>query len=176
MADEAAPAAPLTPRHIRLTLHPTHAVRVASLDPCCASVARVYADYLADGYDTRPTIALSKLHINLLEIKQAVVFGRLKPDRRALRDNGSAMVTKGALEPVWRLPGAARCHGRSEAELQRALFEGTGVRRMHRPVSNGTDRHDAITRSGIEVGERIRIPDGLIPADARVEIAAKIAV
>jgi GTP cyclohydrolase II len=36
-------------------------------------------------------------------------------------------------------------------------------------------KYDAITNSGIEVGERINIPDELIPADARVEMDAKMA-
>lgn len=36
-------------------------------------------------------------------------------------------------------------------------------------------KYDAITGSGIEVGERVNIPDELIPADARVEIDAKMA-
>ena len=36
------------------------------------------------------------------------------------------------------------------------------------------DKYDAITGSGIEVGERIKIPDALVPADARW-IEAKIA-
>jgi GTP cyclohydrolase II len=34
-------------------------------------------------------------------------------------------------------------------------------------------KYDAITGSGIEVGERIDIPAGLIPADAQVEMQAK---
>ena len=34
-------------------------------------------------------------------------------------------------------------------------------------------KYDAITGSGIAVDERIKIPDGLIPADARVEMDAK---
>ena len=37
------------------------------------------------------------------------------------------------------------------------------------------DKNDAITGSGIEVGERMKLPDALVPADARVEIEAKIA-
>jgi GTP cyclohydrolase II len=37
------------------------------------------------------------------------------------------------------------------------------------------DKFDAITGSGIEVGERVKIPDALVPADAKVEIEAKIA-
>jgi hypothetical protein len=36
-------------------------------------------------------------------------------------------------------------------------------------------KYDAITGSGIEVGERVNIPDDLIPLDARVEIDAKMA-
>jgi hypothetical protein len=36
-------------------------------------------------------------------------------------------------------------------------------------------KYDAIVRAGIEVGERVRIPDELIPADARVEMDAKMA-
>jgi len=34
-------------------------------------------------------------------------------------------------------------------------------------------KYDAITGSGIEIGERVAIPDDLIPADARVEMEAK---
>jgi GTP cyclohydrolase II len=36
-------------------------------------------------------------------------------------------------------------------------------------------KYDAIVRAGIEVGERVKIPDELVPADAKVEIEAKIA-
>ncbi|HSU38662.1 MAG TPA: hypothetical protein VLJ38_03810, partial [Polyangiaceae bacterium] len=35
--------------------------------------------------------------------------------------------------------------------------------------------HDAVTRSGIQIIERVAIPDDLIPADARVEMDAKTA-
>ena len=35
------------------------------------------------------------------------------------------------------------------------------------------DKYDAITGSGIEVGERVKIPDELVPADAKVEIEAR---
>jgi len=38
-----------------------------------------------------------------------------------------------------------------------------------------SDKYEAITGSGIEVLERIPIPDGLVPADAQVEIQAKMA-
>ena len=36
-------------------------------------------------------------------------------------------------------------------------------------------KYDAITRAGIEVVERVNIPDELIPADAQVEMDAKMA-
>ena len=48
-----------------------------------------------------------------------------------------------------------------------------GVRRIHRLVSMSNMKYDAIVGSGIEVGERVKIPEGLVPADARVEIDAK---
>ena len=50
-----------------------------------------------------------------------------------------------------------------------------GIQKIHRLVSMSNDKYDAITSSGIEVGERVRIPDELVPADAQVEIEAKIA-
>ena len=35
-------------------------------------------------------------------------------------------------------------------------------------------KYDAITSTGIEIAERVDIPDELIPADAKVEIDAKV--
>jgi len=294
--------------------------RIVSLDPWGAGVQREFADHLALGYDIRPTIAVTKAHVHLPEIRQAIAFQRLRPDGRILLDDGSASVTKVAVEPVWWLPGVARRFGVPEADLRRALFEETGgmypelvtrsdlevflppiggqtlyvfgrmadladprvtltvrvhdecngsdvfgsdictcrpylthaieeciqgaqrggvgliaysrkegralgevtkflvynarkrqaggdradryflrtecvagvqdmrfqelmpdvlhwlgIRKIHRLVSMSNDKFDAITGSGIEVGERVKIPDALVPADARVEIEAKIA-
>ncbi len=50
-----------------------------------------------------------------------------------------------------------------------------GIRKIHRLVSMSSEKYDAITGSGIEVGERVKIPDELVPADAQVEIEAKMA-
>jgi GTP cyclohydrolase II len=50
-----------------------------------------------------------------------------------------------------------------------------GIQKIHRLVSMSNDKYDAITGSGIEVGERVALPDALIPADAKVEMEAKIA-
>jgi GTP cyclohydrolase II len=294
--------------------------RIVSIDPWGASVADVFSEQLANGIDIRPTIAVTKAHIHLPEIKQALAFQRLAVDGKVLLDDSSAVVTKIAIEPVWWLPGVARRFQVSEADLRRALFEETGgmypelvtrsdievflppiggqtlyvlgdvrdlanpqvtltarvhdecngsdvfgsdictcrpylthaieecirgaqaggvgliaysrkegralgevtkflvynarkrqvggdsadtyflrtecvagvqdmrfqelmpdvlhwlgIRKIHRLVSMSNDKYDAITGSGIEVGERIKIPDDLVPADARVEIDAKIA-
>ncbi len=296
------------------------AQKIVSLDPWGASVQVVYADYLAAGYDIRPTIAVTKAHVHLPEIRQAIAYQRLYPDGRFLLDDASAAVTKIAVEPVWWLPGVAARFKVSEAELRRALFEETGgmypelvtrsdlevflppiggqtlyvfgnvrdladptvtltarvhdecngsdvfgsdictcrpylthaieeciagaqkggvgliaysrkegralgevtkflvynarkrqeggdradkyflrtecvagvqdmrfqelmpdvlqwlgITKIHRLVSMSNDKYDAITGSGIEVGERVKIPAALVPADARVEIEAKIA-
>ncbi len=296
------------------------AEKIVSIDPWGASVQSAFADYIAQGYDVRPTIAVTKAHIHLPEIKQAIAFQRLAVDGKLLLDDASAAVTKIAVEPVWWLPGVARRFDVGEADLRRALFEETGgmfpelvtrsdlevflppiggqtlyvfgdvrdlanpaitltarvhdecngsdvfgsdictcrpylthaieeciqgaqrggvgliaysrkegralgevtkflvynarkrqeggdradkyflrtecvagvqdmrfqelmpdvlhwlgIRRIHRLVSMSNDKYDAITGSGIEVGERVKIPDALVPADARVEIEAKIA-
>jgi GTP cyclohydrolase II len=296
------------------------AEKIVSIDPWGASVQTVFADYLEAGYDIRPTIAVTKAHIHLPEIRQALAFQRLQVDGTLLLEDGSAAVTKIAVEPVWWLPGVAKRFEVSEAELRRALFEETGgmypelvtrsdievflppiggqtlyvfgkvrdladpgvtltarvhdecngsdvfgsdictcrpylthaieeciqgaqrggvgliaysrkegralgevtkflvynarkrqeggdradkyflrtecvagvqdmrfqelmpdvlhwlgIRKIHRLVSMSNDKYDAITGSGIEVGERIKIPDALVPADAKVEIEAKIA-
>jgi GTP cyclohydrolase II len=296
------------------------AQRIVSLDPWGATVQSAFADALAFGYDIRPTIAVTKAHVHLPEIAQALAFQRLAVDGRVLLDDASAVVTKVAVEPVWWLPGVARRFGVEEAALRRALFEETGgmypelvtrsdlevflppiggqtlyvfgdirdlanpavtltarvhdecngsdvfgsdictcrpylthaieecirgaqvggvgliaysrkegralgevtkflvynarkrqlggdsaatyflrtecvagvqdmrfqelmpdvlhwlgITRIHRLVSMSNDKYDAITGSGIAVDERVKIPDALVPADARVELEAKIA-
>jgi len=108
--------------------HPqwTDPERIVALDPWGAVVAAVFADRLAAGIDLRPTIAVTKAHIELPEIREAIEAGRLVPDGKVLLTNGAAVVTKAAIEPVWWLPGVARRFGCSEATLRRCLFEETG--------------------------------------------------
>lgn len=60
-------------------------------------------------------------------------------------------------------------------ELMPDVLHWFGVTKIHRLVSMSNMKYDAITGAGIEVGERVSIPDELIPADARVEIDAKMA-
>jgi GTP cyclohydrolase II len=294
--------------------------RIVSLDPWGATVSQVFAAEMAAGYDIRPTIAVTKAHVILPEVIEALQKGRLKADGKFLTPGGAALVTKAAIEPVWWLPGVAQRFGCSETDLRRVLFEETGgmypelvtrsdlevflppiggqtiyifgnpadlanpaveltarvhdecngsdvfgsdictcrpylthgieecilgaqrggvgliaysrkegralgevtkflvynarkrqvggdtaaqyfartecvagvqdmrfqelmpdvlhwlgIRKIHRLVSMSNMKYDAITGSGIEVGERVNIPDELIPADARVEMDAKMA-
>ena len=76
-------------------------VKIVSIDPLGASVADVFADFMVQGYDIRPTIAVTKAHIHLPEVRQAIAFLRLQADGKVLHEDGSAVVTKVAIEPVW---------------------------------------------------------------------------
>jgi GTP cyclohydrolase II len=294
--------------------------KIVSIDPYGAVVAEAFRDYLNKSYDVRPTIAVTKAHIDLPEIVDAIEADRLVVDGKIVKSPREIAVTKAATEPVWYLPGVAKRFDCSESELRRTLFEQTGgmfpelvtrgdldvflppiggqtvymfgdprklsdpavtltarvhdecngsdvfgsdictcrpylahaieecirgaqtggvglivyfrkegralgevtkflvynarkrqaggdsaaqyfartecvagvqdmrfqelmpdvlhwlgVKKIHRLVSMSNMKYDAIVRAGIEVGERVRIPDELIPADARVEIDAKMA-
>ena len=100
--------------------------KIVSLDPWGHLVASVFADKLKAGWDIRPTIAITKAHISMPEIKDAIEAGRLKPDGDILKANGEVRVTKAAVEPVWWLPGIAERFGVPEVDLRRTLFEQTG--------------------------------------------------
>lgn len=100
--------------------------KIVSLDPFGAMVGEVFTSYYQEGYDIRPTIAITKAHINLPELQDAVAKGRLSIDGKILKQNGDLVVTKAAIEPVWYLPGIAKRFNISEGELRRSLFEQTG--------------------------------------------------
>src|SRR5260221_169937 len=100
--------------------------KIVSLDPWGHMVAEVFADKLLAGWDIRPTIAVTKAHVQMPEIKDAIVAGRLKPDNDLLTSAGDVRVTKAAVEPVWWLPGIAERFGVKEVDLRRTLFEHTG--------------------------------------------------
>jgi GTP cyclohydrolase II len=69
------------------------------------------------------------------------------------------------------------------AGVQDARFQGLmpdvlhwlGIQRIDRLVSMSNLKYDSIVESGIEVGQRVRIPPDLVPSDAHVEIDAKLA-
>jgi GTP cyclohydrolase II len=100
--------------------------KIVSLDPWGHMVAEVFADKLAAGWDIRPTIAVTKAHVNMPEIMDAMAAGRLRPDNDILSGSGDVKVTKAAIEPVWWLPGIAERFGVKEVDLRRTLFEQTG--------------------------------------------------
>ena len=69
---------------------------------------------------------------------------------------------------VLRIPGSIDAEDTRYFELH-----GLGVTRIDRFMSMSNMKHDALTQSGIEIGERVAIPDELIPPDASVEMEAK---
>ncbi len=99
---------------------------IVSLDPWGHVTSEVFAEWIAAGYDIRPTIAVTKAHINMPEIAEAIRAGRIVPDGTIVTAGGNVRVTKIAVEPVWLLAGVARRFGISETVLRRSLFEQTG--------------------------------------------------
>jgi GTP cyclohydrolase II len=144
--------------------------KIVSLDPWGAQAQQAFADYFAKGYDIRPTIAITRAHINMPELRDAVAAGRLEPDGALLAAGGDVTVTKAAIEPVWFLPGIAERFGLTEAQLRRGLFEHTGGMFP-----------ELITRPDLDVflppiggltayffGDMATIPDPNVPLAARV--------
>jgi len=100
--------------------------KIVSLDPWGHMAGDMFDDQRKKGLDVRPTIAITKAHINMPEIHDAIAKGRLKPDGVILKDNGDVRVTKAAIDPVWYLPGMARRFDIKESDLRRSLFENSG--------------------------------------------------
>ncbi len=99
---------------------------IVSLDPWGHLTTELFAAEIAAGQDIRPTVAVTRAHINMPELNDAIRAGRLAPDGEVLTASGDVRVTKVAIEPVWHLPGVAQRFGIKQAELRRALFEHTG--------------------------------------------------
>ena len=100
--------------------------KIVSLDPHGADVATAFQKLNQEGFDIRPTIAITQAHIEIPEFSEFIKKGALKPDGKILMESGSCMVTKAAVEPVWYLPGLAERFGVKEPDLRRTLFEQTG--------------------------------------------------
>lgn len=118
------------------------------MDPFGHIAPSVFKKQYDEGVDVRPTIAITKAHLKVLEIDEAVRFGRIPIDGKivlastsdsvanklatataggASQDLGVEVnVSKAAVEPVWYLPGVAERFGISEGLLRRALFEDSG--------------------------------------------------
>ncbi|KAI0662193.1 GTP cyclohydrolase N terminal-domain-containing protein [Cubamyces menziesii] len=117
--------------------------KIVSFDPWGHLVPQVYRRELEElGLDVRPSIAVTRAHMKLSEIDEAVRKGSLQVDGKILLksqplvnadgtqstdDPGVEIsISKAAVEPVWYLPGVAERFGISEGLLRRALFEDTG--------------------------------------------------
>ncbi|KOO35083.1 gtp cyclohydrolase ii [Chrysochromulina tobinii] len=106
--------------------------KIASLDPWGHVPQSIFGDRLANGtLDIRPTISVTKSHLELPELQLAVKNGTLKKDGTVIVDTvgafeSSVVVTKAAVEPVWYLPEVARRFKCDEMQLRRTLYEQTG--------------------------------------------------
>jgi GTP cyclohydrolase II len=58
-------------------------------------------------------------------------------------------------------------------EFMPDVFHWLGINRIDRFVSMSDMKYDSIIRQGVDIVERVSLPDALIPDDAQVEMAAK---
>jgi GTP cyclohydrolase II len=108
--------------------HPqwSDADKIVSLDPWGHLVGEVFREERERGLDIRPTIAVTRAHIDMPEVRAAIEAGRVRRDGRIVAASGMVRVMKAAIDPVWHLPGVARRFGITEAELRASLHEHTG--------------------------------------------------
>lgn len=99
---------------------------IVSLDPFGHLADDTFSHLIKEGYDIRPTIAITKARINIPEINALIQKGQLNVDGQILKENGDIVVTKAAIEPVWYLPGIAKRFNIDENSLRLTLFENTG--------------------------------------------------
>ncbi|KAJ6513204.1 GTP cyclohydrolase N terminal-domain-containing protein [Mycena sanguinolenta] len=112
---------------------------IVSMDPYGHLVPTVFRREINElGLDVRPSIAITRAHIKMSELDDAVRRGELTVDGKIVLDSRplpgmentpsgvEVAVSKAAVEPVWHLPGVAERFGISELLLRRALFEETG--------------------------------------------------
>ncbi|KAI2503336.1 GTP cyclohydrolase N terminal [Fragilaria crotonensis] len=104
------------------TLDPDY---IAAMDPFGHVTTSAFGDWLKKGWDIRPTIAVTKAHIDLPECREAITAGRLKPDGKVLMPSGQSIVAKAAIEPVWYLPEVARRFECTETNLRQSIFRMT---------------------------------------------------
>jgi GTP cyclohydrolase II len=102
------------------------AKKIVSLDPWGHLVGDVFREHLARGYDVRPTIAITRAHIDMPEIRAAIAARRIRADGDIVSAGGNVRVMKAAIDPVWYLPGIAERFGLWESDLRHGLHEQTG--------------------------------------------------
>jgi GTP cyclohydrolase II len=124
---EYVPNLKLTQPVFKIGPHPSwsNPKKIACIDPFGHIVTSAYAKYLDKGFDIRPTIAVTKAHIDLPECREAIEAGRIIPDGKILLASGQSICSKAAIEPVWYLPEVARRFGCTEAVLRQSIFRMT---------------------------------------------------
>ena len=100
--------------------------QIISIDPWGGRVQTEFKGLIEQGYNIKPTIAVTQARLQLPEIREAMAKGRLKADGKIVLENGDIFVTKVAIEPVWYLPGIAKKLKLDEGELRKILFQETG--------------------------------------------------
>jgi GTP cyclohydrolase II len=101
--------------------------KIATFDPFGHIITEAFAPYFRRGYDIRPTIAVTRAHIEIPEVKEALRVGRLVADGTILKESGQVIISKAAVEPVWFLPEIARRFGTTEEKLRQALYNETNM-------------------------------------------------
>lgn len=100
--------------------------KIVSIDPWGAHINEYFSDFIKDGYNVTPSIAVTQAHLQIPEIQQSIKDGHLKIDGKIVKNENDVRVTKCAIEPVWYLPGIAKRFGIEEGELRKILFQETG--------------------------------------------------
>ena len=92
-------------------------------------------------------------------------LGEVTSSSSTTRASGRRAATRPATTSC--APSASRRAGHALPGLMPDVLHWLGVRASIALVSMSNMKYDAITGAGIEVGERVQIPEDLIPADAR---------
>lgn len=160
-----APADPIGP-------HPqwSDPTTIVSLDPWGHLVGQAFAAEIARGVDVRPTIAVTRAHIDMPEIRTAISENRLLNDGRIVKADGTVRVMKAAIDPVWYLPGIAGRFGVNEASLRETLFRQTAG--MYPELVERADLKVFLPPIGGTTvycfGDPAKLGDGKIPVACRV--------
>ena len=144
--------------------------KIVSLDPFGTLAGQAFGEYDTEKYDILPTIAITKAHINIPELRDEIAAGRLQVDGQILKPDGSLVVTKAAIDPVWYLPGLAKRLKIDEWELRRVLFQQTG--NMFPELVTRPDLHVFLPPIGgttvYIIGDPAAITDPNLPLAVRV--------